>query len=164
PSPGGGSATFSVNVLNAVPTITSFSPTSAAAGTSSVPVQVVGTNFRSDSEVTVEGTPLPTTFTSATQLAAPMREGFLRRAGAWPVAAVVDSPSSMFATIPATLLQATGSLDVIGTNQAPRGGTSETLKLSVDNTIPVIESVSPAKFPADQPTVVLTVTGKNFAT
>jgi YVTN family beta-propeller protein len=79
PRPGGGSATFTVNVTNPIPTISGFSPDKTDAGSASLPIQVTGTNFRPDSQVTVEDTPIPTHFDSATQLTGTIPESFLRR-------------------------------------------------------------------------------------
>src|SRR5262249_42297492 len=81
PAPGGGSASFSVNVLNVKPTVMGVAPGTVDAGTNSLTIQVTGANFVSGSQVTVGGTPVATTFNSTAQLTAMIGSGFLAHAG-----------------------------------------------------------------------------------
>src|SRR5262249_11240532 len=117
PTPGGGTATFSFNVLNPVPVVTSFTPTSALAGTQSVSLDVRGSNFRPDSQVTVEGTAISTSFVSATQLTAVIPDGVLRRWG--------DVPIGVY-------------------NQPPGGGSAAGGTFRINSPVPTLTSMSPA--------------------
>jgi YVTN family beta-propeller protein len=225
PEPGGGSATFSVNVLSSVPTIIGFTPSSANAGSISVSMTVTGSNFRNGTVITVAGTPIPTTFVSSTQLTGLIPETFLRRSGEFRIGvtnpppgggsaegglfnvtsplpvltsvspsrtvvrnspltvqltgtnfatdsrvfigstrldAVFNSATSLSATIPAEMMSTPRVLDLVVTNPPPGGGTSAPRSFTVENSTPVIETVSPNPIPSDLPSAVITVTGQNF--
>jgi uncharacterized repeat protein (TIGR03803 family) len=95
-------ASFTVN--NPVPTITSISPTSAIAGGAAFTLTVNGANFVSGSTVSINGNARTTTFVSATQLTA---------------------------AILASDIATAGSLNVMVTNPAPGGGTSNAVSFTV---------------------------------
>jgi YVTN family beta-propeller protein len=118
PSPGGGSASFSVSVLNPVPTVTKFSPGSVAAGSADLGMTVSGTNFLGSSSITIEGTPVPTQFVSPTQLTG---------------------------TVPATFLRKSGNVRVGVQNKAPGGGSADGGLLSITSALPTLTSVNPTQ-------------------
>src|SRR5207249_1385209 len=99
-----------VITINAVPTISSLSPTCATAGGLQFTLTVNGTNFVSGSTVNWNGSPLTTIFVSATQLTA---------------------------TVPAALIATAGTASVIVVT--PCGGTSNAKTFTIANT-PVIAS------------------------
>ncbi len=98
PTPGGGSSnpqTFTCN--NAVPIATSLSPTIGALGGPAFTLTVNGSKFVPASTVNWNGSPLTTTYVSATELQA---------------------------SVPSTSLATAGSAQVTVTNPMPGGGTS----------------------------------------
>src|SRR5262249_10893473 len=117
PTPGGGTATFSFNVLNPVPAVTSFTPTTALAGTQSVSLDVRGSNFRPGSQVTVEGTAIATSLVSAPQLTGLIPDGVLRRSG--------DVTIGVY-------------------NQPPGGGAAAGGTFRINSPVPTLTSMSPA--------------------
>ena len=73
PAPGGGTsgaATFTIQTSNPAPAISSVSPDLISVGDSDVILTVTGSNFVTNSVVRWNGTPLTTTFVSATQVQA----------------------------------------------------------------------------------------------
>ncbi|HET7435886.1 MAG TPA: kelch repeat-containing protein [Thermoanaerobaculia bacterium] len=91
-------------VDNPAPTLTSFTPNTAAAGTNALDITVTGNNFVPGAALLNGTTPLVTRFVSATQLVA---------------------------TLAATDLQAAGTLLLSVQNPAPGGGTSNALPFTV---------------------------------
>ncbi len=134
--PGGGSASFSVNVLNPAPTITGFTPTTALAGTPGVTLDVTGSNFRTGTQVTVEGTPLATTVVSQNQLRAAMTEVFLNRSASWHIGVL---------------------------NQAPGGGFVEGGVFTINNPVPTLSELSPSALPVQNISSTLNVIGTGFS-
>ncbi|HKZ78604.1 MAG TPA: IPT/TIG domain-containing protein, partial [Pyrinomonadaceae bacterium] len=132
-------ATFtsgSISFSNPIPAATSISPTSAIAGNAGFTLTVNGTNFVSQSVVRFNGSDLPTTFVSSTQLTA---------------------------QVSASNIQASGVFPVTVFNPAPGGGTSSAINLTVSPApLPAINSLSPAALIAGGPDLVLTVNGTNF--
>ena len=125
------------------PTVTSISPTSVAAGGPSFTLTVNGTGFVSGSSVLKSDwdycpggpwTTLPTTFVSATQLAALVA-------------------ASQIAT------GSTGILKVVN----PGGASSACFNLPINNPVPVATSLTPATAVAGGPAFNMAVTGSNFA-
>src|SRR5262249_49943794 len=106
---GTGTATLTLTI-RAAPTVSSLSPTCARAGGSQFTLTVNGTNFASGSTVNWNGTPLATTFVSATQLSATVPFGLIANVG-------------------------TASITVV----TPCGGTSNAMTFTIANT-PVITS------------------------
>jgi len=105
PTPGGGSAgplTFTVN--NPLPAISSISPNPVVAAGSSFTLTVNGSGFVSGSVVQFDGSPLPTTFLSATQVKA---------------------------QVPNTDIVKVGQHTITVFNPAPGGGTSNSASLTV---------------------------------
>jgi len=71
-----------IGLNNAVPTLTSLSPSSAAAGSTAFTLTVTGSNFENAPVVQWNGTPLATTFLSPTQLTASVPASDIVSAGA----------------------------------------------------------------------------------
>lgn len=121
-----------------VPTMTSISPTSGTAGSSSVTLTVDGTNFISGglgSVVRWNGVNLATTYLSPTQLTADL--------------SAIDLGSS-------------GMAEVTVFNPAPGGGTSAGLQFTVVAPVPTTTSLSPTTVLAGSFGFTLTVNGTNF--
>jgi hypothetical protein len=110
PSPGGGSsgsAEFTINsTLNAVPSVSILSPSTANSGSSGFLLTVTGANFLPTSTIDWSGAVLPTAYLSATQLEV---------------------------QIPPASLVAPGFVDVAVQNPPPGGGTSAPAVFSVAN-------------------------------
>lgn len=140
PSPGGGTTTtltFTINATRSpVPQITSISPSAGLAGTSGFTLQVTGSNFVSQSFITVNGTNRSTTVTDSADLST---------------------------SITSTDLTAAGTLQIGVLNPAPGGGESNTVPLNITNPQPQLTSVSPASATAGTPQAVVTLTGTGFA-
>ncbi len=141
PAPGGGlsnALTFTVNPPNPLPVLTSLTPNIATFGGPAFTLTVQGTGFVTGSVVNWNGSPRPTTFSSATQL---------------------------FAQIPASDIANVGSASVTVTSPAPGGGLSNALQfLIIDqpNPVPTITSLSPSSAIAGDDPFTLVVTGSNF--
>ncbi|MCX6615356.1 MAG: IPT/TIG domain-containing protein, partial [Acidobacteria bacterium] len=121
---------------NPVPAITAISPTSAAAGSSSLSLTVTGTGFNLASKVRWNGTDQSTTYVSATQLSA------------W---------------ISSTQLATAGTAQVTVYNPPTGGGTSNAIAFTITaNPVPTITSISPSTAAAGSGTMSLTVTGTGF--
>jgi hypothetical protein len=137
PSPGGGAQSFLVTITSPIPTVTGFSPGSANAGSATASIQVSGTNFITGAAITFSGTPLPTTFNSATSLSA---------------------------TLPATFLQAAGNFSIGVTNPGPGGSAaSAAATFRITNPPPVLTNVAPAQIPAATVATTVTLIGTGFA-
>jgi Concanavalin A-like lectin/glucanases superfamily len=136
PTPGGSTSTavtFSIN--NPAPTVTSASPTSAAAGGAAFTLTVNGTNFVNGSTVRWNGNSRTTTFVSATQLTA---------------------------AITATDIATAGNVPVTVFTPTPGGGTSTAATFAVNNPAPTLSTLSPAGAIAGSAAFTLTVNGSNF--
>jgi hypothetical protein len=70
PAPGGGTSFTPLQVVSPDPSISSVSPPSIVAGTASETILVNGQNFMSGAKVQWNGTSIPTTYVSSTQLQA----------------------------------------------------------------------------------------------
>src|SRR5438477_6246232 len=113
---GTGNGTLTITINNPVPTTTSLSPSSTAAGSAQFTLTVNGTKFVSTSTVYWNGSPLVTTFVSATQLTA---------------------------IVPAANVAAAGTASVTVVNAAPGGGTSNAQTFTSNNAVPTITSINP---------------------
>ncbi|MCX6291107.1 MAG: hypothetical protein NT126_05020 [Bacteroidetes bacterium] len=110
PTPGGGtssSVTFTVN--NPSPVLSSITPSSATAGTSSISITLTGSNFVTGSVVNWNGSALSTTYVSATQLTA---------------------------IVPSANLVAAGTASVTVFNPTPGGGTSASVTFTMNAAVP----------------------------
>jgi hypothetical protein len=142
PTPGGGqsnSATFTITAaLNPVPTVTSLSPNTIAAGSSGFTLTVNGTGFVSGATVSFGGANKATTFVNSTQVTA---------------------------TILATDVASVGTPAVFVNNPNPGGGPSNSLTFTItaaNNPVPGITSISPNSMSAGSPGFTLTVNGSGF--
>ncbi|MGB6469297.1 MAG: IPT/TIG domain-containing protein [Candidatus Acidiferrales bacterium] len=135
--PGGGT---SVNILNftitakpsGVPIITSLSPTNTLAGNTGLDVYITGTNFVTQSVVTVNNANTTPTFINSTQLVA---------------------------FVPAASMAAAGTVQITVVNPPPGGGASNTSLVTVTNPIPIITAVSPTSALVGGTPPALTITG-----
>ncbi|PYV15051.1 MAG: hypothetical protein DMG07_10650, partial [Acidobacteria bacterium] len=134
PTPGGGLATATYTINYLAPTITSFNPVNPVALGPAFTLTVNGTNFYSTSVVRWAGGDRPTTFLSATQLAAAITAADIALSGTFAV--------SVF-------------------NPTPGGGTAS-LNITVNNPVPTITSLNPASVTVLTPSFTLTVNGTNF--
>jgi len=132
---GRASAAATFSVINAVPPITSISPSNAGQGGAAFTLAVSGHYFVSGSVVTFNGQSRPTTFVNAQQLTA---------------------------AIPATDLATPGTHSVAVVSPAPGGGTSASLPFTVSNAVPAIHSIAPAAALKGSSAFTLTVSGSNF--
>ncbi len=142
PTPGGGasnSINFSVTAAaNPVPTVTTISPTSIAAGSSAFTLTVNGTNFVSNSVIHFNGQIQATTFVNSTQLTTTVQSLEVETAG-------------------------TPAVNVV--NPTPGGGTSNSATFTISGTtnpVPTITALSPTNISAGSAPFTLTVTGTNF--
>jgi hypothetical protein len=136
PTPGGGTSTatnFAVN--NPIPTITSFSPTSATAGGAAFTLTINGTNFVTGATGTFNGNARTVTFVSATQVSMAVTAADIATAGSFPV--IISDP-------------------------APGGGASAASNFAVNNPAPTITSLSPTGVTAGGAAFTLTVNGTGF--
>ena len=118
-----------------LPIVSAISPTSALAGSAAFTLSVSGSNFVSGAVVNFNGQPQPTTFVSST---------------------------SLTAAISAASIVAAGSFSVTVTNPPPNGGTSPTSTFTVNNPLPVLNSISPTSVAVGSPAFTLSVSGSNF--
>jgi uncharacterized protein (TIGR03437 family) len=117
-----------------VPIITSLSPGTTTAGAATFLITVNGTNFVTGATVQWNGSPLATTFVSATQLTA---------------------------YVPPALVQAMGSASITASNSG--GAVSNSLTFAINLPPPTIAAVNPASAIAGSAPFTLTVTGINCA-
>jgi hypothetical protein len=134
--PGGGtSSALSFIIANPLPTITSLNPASTLAGNAAIVLTVNGAYFVVGSIVTWDGTPLTTTFVSATQLKA---------------------------TVPSINLASAGISRVAVVNVPTGGGTSNAEPFVINNLVPATTSISPNAGIVGGTGFVLTVNGSKF--
>ena len=96
---------FTITINNPLPTLTSLNPSSRRAESDSFTLSLNGTNFVQSSVVNWNGSPLVTTYVSATELQA---------------------------SIPAANIVTEGSADITVYNPVPVGGTSNALTFTID--------------------------------
>ena len=128
------SAATSLQVTNPAPSITSVSPSTAIAGSTSPLVTVTGAGFVPTTIIQVNGTPRTTTYVNATQVNVALT--------------TADVASG-------------GNLSLTAVNSAPGGGTSTATTFAVSNAIPFVTTLSPTYYVAGS-TSTITVNGINF--
>jgi Divergent InlB B-repeat domain/WD40-like Beta Propeller Repeat len=137
--PGGGTTqplTFTIDPVNSgVPQITSLSPTSIPTGNASFFLLVSGTNFVSQSTVTVNGNIRSTSFMGTTLLQA---------------------------SIPSTDVANAGTLNIAVVNPPPGGGSSAFFPFKVKNPVPSLSALSPTSILAGSAGTTLSLTGTGF--
>jgi len=139
PSPGGGTtlpATFTINGTSSpLPRITSLSPSGVTAGGSGFTLTVNGSNFVSQSEVSVNGNLRPASGTA----------------------------TALVTSITAADIATAGAVQITVINPAPAGGTSNVMNLNVTNPVPNLGTLSPTAAAAGTTTpTTVTVTGEGF--
>jgi hypothetical protein len=132
PAPGGGTATFSVNIVNPAPTVGGFNPSSAE----------LGTTFGFDPSQRYK---FPKQFT----------DHFCRNRDTDDVCFF----DSIVRTIPASLLSQVGQFPIGVTNPAPGGGSATGAAFRVNEPIPVISSITPNN---PHPGDTIQISGGNF--
>jgi len=143
PAPGGGTsggAAFTISNPggNPVPTLSTISPTSAAAGSPAFTLTVNGSNFLTSSVVQWNGANRATTYVNGSQLTATIAAGDVASVGTATVA--VFTP-------------------------APGGGTSSPLTFTITtNPLPVVAGISPSSVTPGSAAFTLTVNGSSFVT
>ncbi len=108
PAPGGGTSTglvFSVNAVNPAPTLSSIAPTSGTVGSPALTLNLSGSNFLASSKVYANSTLLSSTNINSTVLTA---------------------------TLPANLLNVSGTLQITVQNPGPGGGSSSPALFTVN--------------------------------
>ncbi len=99
PPPGGGMASTSLSVIAPEPTISSTSPTSIVAGTTSEPILINGQNFMTGATVQWNGTNIPATYLSSTQLQVQPTTAELASAGFVQLSVTNPSPGTISPSI-----------------------------------------------------------------
>ncbi|HWX30518.1 MAG TPA: hypothetical protein VNZ53_24130 [Steroidobacteraceae bacterium] len=122
---------------NPVPSISSLTPASEAAGSSAFTLSVSGTGFIAASTVNWNGAALTTTFVGATQLTA---------------------------SVPADDIASVGSAGITVFSPGPGGGTAAAATFTIDanNPLPSLTTLSPASVVSGSAAVTLTVSGVGF--
>lgn len=95
PAPGGGEAFTSVEVISPLPIINGTSPGSVVAGTASEPIVLNGQNFAAGAQVEWNGTKIPTTYVSSTQLQVQPTTSQLATAGIEQITVTNPSPGTI---------------------------------------------------------------------
>ena len=134
-SPGGSTSGAAVFQLTAPPpgTITSFSPASAVAGSQAFVLTVTGTGFNSTSTVVWNGTSLPTTFVSATQITALVNSTLLTVPS---VATVTVLNTGSTAATPMTFAVSGPTITSLSPTSTSAGGPAFTLSVTGTNYLP----------------------------
>ena len=142
PAPGGGTSgavAFTINPPpNPVPTLIAITPDGAVAGGLAIALTATGTNFVQSSSVLVNGTPRPTTYVSATSLAA---------------------------QITAADIATSGTLNIAVNNPSPGGGVTNALPFTVQSTpnpVPTLTSLNPSSVNSGSAAFPIAITGTGF--
>jgi hypothetical protein len=109
--------TWTVPAQSPTPAISSLSPAGAQVGGSALTLTVNGTNFVSGATVRWNGTPLTTTFLSATKLTVPVAANLIASAGSASV--TVANPGTVISGAVAFPIQLPPSITSLGTTSAP---------------------------------------------
>ena len=131
---GGGYHSPPPSPSNPVPTITSLSPNSVAAGSTTFTLIVTGTNFLSSSMVQWNGSARPTMFASGTQVQGQISAADVAASGSVNVTVLNPSPgggtssAASFAISPVGISQTIS----VGANGAPPNGSSHQPALNLD--------------------------------
>jgi hypothetical protein len=130
-----GPATLTVTEAS-IPIVQSITPTSVEVGSGALTMAVTGNKFNLNSVVRFDGSERSTTF--------------------------IDS-RHLNASLTATDISREGTHEISVLNRPPNGGTSNSLLFTVFAAdAPIINSLSPAAFATNEPTLKLTVTGSRF--
>ena len=135
PVPGGGVAPFAIRVTGVPPVITGFTPEGAAVTSSALELIVFGLNFEERTAITVEGTRIPTSFVSSSELTGTMNRGILKRAGQLRIGVITP----------------------------PSGGSDEAGQLfAIESTRPSISGVDPSVIAPTVGRVTISILGAGF--
>jgi uncharacterized protein (TIGR03437 family) len=126
---------FIFTVKAPTPVLTKLTPAAAAAGGPDFTLAVTGSAFSSKATVNWNGSPLATTFLSASQLTA---------------------------LVPASLVATAGTANVTVANEGP--AVSGALSFAITGSGPSIGSLNPSSAAAGGPAFTLTITGTGFST
>ncbi len=148
PQPGGGTPVTPLQftiapVANPVPHITTMSPQGVFAESGQFAIDIVGTNFVSLSNVTVNGNNIPTVFVNSATLQATVPASDVVNSGILQIA-VVNPPQNTNPNIP------------------PGGGSSNLVPLNVTNPVPTVGSLTPASVAAGTAATTISVAGSGF--
>jgi hypothetical protein len=134
---GSGTKTELGGASNPVPSITSLSPASGAAGSPAFTLSVTGSGFIAGSTVDWNGAALSTTYVGASQLTA---------------------------SVPAGNIASVGTASVTVFNPAPGGGTATAATFTIDatNPVPSLTTLSPASVVFGSAASTLGVSGNGF--
>jgi hypothetical protein len=124
--------------LDPVPYLTSLSPSSVAAGSSSITVVIKGENFLSSSTVAFNGTTQTGSFVNSGQLTIMLNAAELATAGSYPI---------------------------VVTNPSPGGGNSNSMSFTVSSAAgasPSVSSLSPGSYAATGSNQTMLINGSNF--
>jgi hypothetical protein len=140
PAPGGGTSSvlaFTITASNPRPSLSTLSPSGAAAGGAAFTLIMTGSDFVPSSTVNWNGVALMSSFVDAAHLTA---------------------------AVPASELASAGTVSVTVVNPSPGGGTSNALSFTINtsNPAPSIASLSPSSAAVGGAAFLLTVTGSNF--
>ena len=136
PAPGGGdSNTIALQVVYPTPRLTSITPASVTAGAGDTEVLVFGEGFSSATTVRLQGTALPVTRTTSSQLVL---------------------------QVPARLIANGGTLTLQVNNPSPGGGSSNTLTLTVVNPSPTVARFRTVGLDANVESFRVVVDGSGF--
>lgn len=127
------SVTFTVSAKG--PAISALTPSSITAGSAGFTLRVSGTGYASGSVINWNGTALTTTYLNSSQLSA---------------------------SIPASLIAASGTISITVTTPGTNGGTSSAQPFNINAPLPAITSMTPVNVTAGTPGITLTVNGANF--
>lgn len=136
PAPGGGTSNSIVfSILNPVPTVTTLQPAGALTSSGAFTLTVNGTNFVNGAVVSFGGANRATTFVNSTQVTA---------------------------AILATDITTAGAPNVLVTNPAPGGGSSNSVSFNVNNPVPTVTTLQPSSVIVGSGAFTLAVNGTNF--
>ncbi|PYY16287.1 MAG: hypothetical protein DMG61_04685 [Acidobacteria bacterium] len=118
-----------------MPILRSISPSSVTVGASGQTISLTGTNFFSDSQVSINGSARTTTYVSGRQLNVQLNSSDLAQAGIQPLAVL---------------------------NSSEGNWTSSKINLTILNPAPVLSSITPASVAAGTSGFTLTANGSGF--
>lgn len=136
PTPGGGTSnTLDFTVANPIPTLDQVSVVDVLAGSSSVTLEITGTNFNSSTQVNLgTATLTPSAFTKTT----------------------------LSVAVPDALLANAGIFGLSVFNRGPGGGSSTPREFTVSNPLPSLDSISAPSVLVGSNGFTLDITGNNF--
>jgi hypothetical protein len=136
PGPGGGTSNLQTfTILNPTPTLATLSTQSALLDSSSLSLEIGGTNFIPQTTVMVGSASL-----------VPSRQ----------------TPTQLTVMVPETTLANSGVIEIKALNPGPGGGASNAVEFTVNNPVPVVSTLSLDATLAGSAAFPLTISGSNF--